>query len=244
MTKISCITCAYNEEHRIGRVLDVLSRHPALDEVIVVDDGSTDATKAVASAYPKVRVISYAPNRGKSHALSVGIRNAKNDYLVFIDADLAGLTAQNVTALVEPVLSGQADVSISMRANSLSLYRLLGIDFVSGERVVPRALLADALSKIERLPHWGCEVFMNNLFIEHKLRIAVVRWSNVYNVRKFRKIGLLHGVFEEMSMVWDALRVVSPLQALRQYFGLRALVVNRPRLMARFTRKPLMSAGR
>jgi len=240
MAKISGVTCAFNEEARITKVLDVLVEHPALDEIIVVDDGSADATAQIAAAYPKVRLISYKPNRGKSHALSVGIRNAKNEYLVFIDADLAGLTSQNVTALVEPVLTGKADVSISMRANSLSIYRFLGIDFVSGERVVPRALFTDVLTEIERLPHWGCEVFMNNLFIRKNLRVAVVRWPNVYNVRKFRKVGPFHGFLEEIAMVRDALKVVSPLKAVRQYFGLLRLMTDRPKFMLWLGRRPAL----
>jgi hypothetical protein len=138
------------------------------------------------------------------------------------------LTQENITALIEPVASGKADVSISLRRNSLAFYRLIGIDFVSGERVLPKSLLQDALPEMERLPCWGGEVFMNRLIIARHLRVAVVRWQNVFNVRKFHKVGFWRGIFEELGMIWDALRVISPLEAFRQNFALLALMRQRP----------------
>src|SRR5579863_4743208 len=71
--QISCVVCAYNEAERIGAILEAVSRHPALAEVIVVNDGSTDATAALLAEYPHIKVISYSPNRGKTYALSRGI---------------------------------------------------------------------------------------------------------------------------------------------------------------------------
>ncbi len=68
--RISCVVCAYNEEDRIRNILEAVHRHPALAEVIVVNDGSTDATLSLLANYPSIKVISYAPNRGKTYALS------------------------------------------------------------------------------------------------------------------------------------------------------------------------------
>lgn len=70
MTKISCVICAYNEADRIRHVLDVVATHPLFDEVIVVDDGSTDETNRVLCSYPALHLISYEKNRGKTYALS------------------------------------------------------------------------------------------------------------------------------------------------------------------------------
>jgi glycosyltransferase involved in cell wall biosynthesis len=223
IAKISCVICAYNEAGRIRNILDVAIAHPSLDEVIVVNDGSTDETEELLRSYPAVRIISYALNRGKTYALTCGINAAQNDLVMLLDADLSGVTPENIEALAEAVTSGNADVSMSLRRNSLALFRLIGIDFVSGERVIPRSLVQGALPEMERLPRWGGEVFMNQLIIARRMRVAVVSWPNVLNVRKYRKVGMWRGFLEEVGMIHDALSVVSPLGALRQSLELLAL---------------------
>ena len=224
---ISCIVCAFNEADRIRHILEAVHRHPALKEVFVVNDGSTDATKALLDGYPDIKVLSHTPNRGKTYALSRGVAAASGDYLMLLDADLAGVTADDVQALLDPVLSGRAQVSISLRRNSLALYRSIGLDFVSGERVVPAWLLAEAVAAMEQLPRWGGEAFINDLITREELSIAVVDWPTVFNIRKYTKLGRWRGAFAELSMIGDALRVLSPLGVVRQNLALLKLVKHR-----------------
>lgn len=226
--RISCVVCAYNEEHRIRNILSAVDRHPAVAEVIVVNDGSTDATEALLAGYPDIKVISYSPNRGKTHALSRGIAAAKGDYLMLLDADLAGVSAGDIQALAAPVISGEARASISLRSNSLAIYRRLGLDFVSGERVIPRDLLSEAVAEMQRLPRWGGEAFMNERIIARGLTLAVVDWPNVVNVRKYAKLGRWRGILSELAMMRDALNVLSPWGVVRQNFALLRLIRAHP----------------
>ena len=221
--KISCIICAFNEARRIGAVLAVASGHPLLDEVIVVDDGSTDGTSEIVRSFPSIRLISYVQNRGKSCAMAAGIAAATNEFLMLLDADLKGLVADNVTALAEPVLSGRADVSISLRRNSLLIYRAIGIDFVSGERVLRKELLSEALIEMRELPRFGIEVFTNKRIIASKLSIAVIRWAGVTQARKTEKIGWWRGIWAECRMLRDVLQVTYPLAAISQTYHMRSL---------------------
>jgi glycosyltransferase involved in cell wall biosynthesis len=227
--RISCIVCAYNEADRIRHILDAVHRHPALLEVIVVNDGSTDATNALVAAYCDIRSISYTPNRGKTYALGQGIAAASGDYLMLLDADLTGVTAADIQALADPVISGRAQVSISLRRNSLALYRRIGLDFVSGERVIPARLIGEAVATMESLPRWGGEAFINNLIIRERLSIAVVDWPTVFNIRKYMKVGRWRGAFAELSMIGDAVRVLSLWGVVRQNLALLRLVKRRER---------------
>jgi glycosyltransferase involved in cell wall biosynthesis len=213
---ISCVVCAYNEADRIRNILDVIVGHPALSEVIVVNDGSTDATEALLRSYPTIRLLSHTPNRGKTYALSRGIAAARCGHLMLLDADLAGVTPADIDALAAPVMRGEAEVSISLRSNSLWLYRQLGLDFVSGERVAPKWLLAGAVEAMQKLPRWGGEVYMNEIFIRHGCRIAVVRWPRVLNIRKYQKVGAWRGALAEIKMISDAASVLTPFGLISQ----------------------------
>ena len=236
---VSCIVCAFNEADRIRNILDVIVGHPALSEVIVVNDGSTDATGDLLASYPQIRVLSHTPNRGKTYALSRGIAAARFEHLMLLDADLAGVTAADIDALAAPVIRGEADASISLRSNSLWIYRRIGLDFVSGERVMPKSLLEKAVAVMERLPRWGGEAYINELFIREGFRIAVVKWTRVFNIRKYQKAGVVRGTLAEIGMIWDAMVVLTPWGLIRQNLMLLSLVTGRrrSRLVARLAER-------
>jgi glycosyltransferase involved in cell wall biosynthesis len=86
--RFSVIVPAYNAAATLARALDsVLAQSWAAHEIIVVDDGSSDATAAVAATYgDSVRCV-YQPNAGVSAARNAGARAASGDWLAFLDAD-------------------------------------------------------------------------------------------------------------------------------------------------------------
>ena len=225
--RISCVICAYNEAPRIAAVLRVVAGHPLLHEVIVVDDGSTDETAEVVRQFPMVRLVSCLVNRGKSFAMASGVAIAEGELLMLLDADLSGLGTEHITALAVPVLTGEAEVSISLRRNSLPIFRAIGLDFVSGERVVRKGLLGEALEEIRGLPRFGVEVYMNRRIIAQQLTIAVVRWPQVSQSRKTEKLGYWKGIRAEWRMIADLLNVVYPRVLLSQTWQLLSLQSNR-----------------
>ncbi|HET9869257.1 MAG TPA: glycosyltransferase family 2 protein, partial [bacterium] len=87
---LSVVIPAYNEEGAVGqvvrRVVQVLRREKVRHEVIVVDDGSRDATAARA-AQAGARVVRMGENRGYGASLKAGIRQAKGDWIAILDAD-------------------------------------------------------------------------------------------------------------------------------------------------------------
>ena len=93
--ELSIVIPAYNEEARIGNTLDELAalaqQHGWNMEVLVVDDGSTDATAEVAyehiAEFPAARVIPSHPNHGKGYAVRLGMLEANGTRRIFMDAD-------------------------------------------------------------------------------------------------------------------------------------------------------------
>jgi hypothetical protein len=143
---------------------------------------------------------------------------------MLLDADLGGLTARDIDALVQPLLADTADVSISLRRNSLSIHKLLGIDFTSGDRVFFKELVVPHLDELRSMPGFGFEAFMNRIALEHGCRVKVVRWPGVSHARKKAKVGLWRGVLGDLAMVADIARVLSIAEVLRQNYALLAAV--------------------
>ena len=223
---LACIIPAFDEAPRIGRVLAAVLHHPQFAEVIVVDDGSSDGTAELAEAlcphHPALRVLRMARNGGKSRAIAAGIEAARSDLVMLLDSDLVGLAGSDLSALAAPVIEGRAGAALSLRRNAPLPWRLLGIDYISGERVMPRALLAEHLDAIRALPRFGLEVFMNGLWLRQGLLVAVVPWPGVDSPFKHAKRGRLAGIAADAAMMRDIFRTVSPLQAARQIVTLRA----------------------
>jgi glycosyltransferase involved in cell wall biosynthesis len=233
MVSVSCIIPAYNEALRIGRVLDVICAHPLIDEVIAVDDGSTDATGQTISRFNQVRLITQPANTGKSAAICAGTRVSTGEVLVFVDADLVGLTESDVTALLMPVLNGAADMSISLRKDALLPWRTIGLDYLSGERAFRRELIAAHLDVIAALPGFGLESYLNDLLIRRQARIEVVNWTSVGHTLKARKYGMWKGLSSETRMMMHIMETTSLAQAAQQISAMHRLRVNARLGMAR-----------
>ncbi|PKL59636.1 MAG: glycosyltransferase family 2 protein, partial [Methanomicrobiales archaeon HGW-Methanomicrobiales-4] len=85
--RVSLVVPAFNEAKAIGPVIEEYS--PYVDEMFVVDDGSSDETFEIASRYSdeKITVLRHDKNQGKVGALMTGVRHATGDVIVFTDAD-------------------------------------------------------------------------------------------------------------------------------------------------------------
>jgi len=119
---LSLIIPAFNEEAKIDgdlqAALDYLRRQPYSFEVIVVDDGSSDGTRAKLSAWEKrniesLRVIAYRPNRGKGYAVRTGMLEARGEVRMFADAGLC-VPFSSIADGLEVIAQGY-DVAIGSR---------------------------------------------------------------------------------------------------------------------------------
>ena len=111
---VAVVIPAYNEERFIGSV--VLRTREYADAVIVVDDGSTDATAQIAEAAGAV-VVRHDRNQGKGVALNTGFKKARElapDAVVTLDGDAQHLPAE-MSAVLDPVLRGEADIVVGSR---------------------------------------------------------------------------------------------------------------------------------
>ena len=108
--KVSVIIPAFNEENTVARVVEVIKKVSCVDEIIVVNDGSSDNTAEEASNAGAI-VINHEVNKGKGEALFTGYKYAECDIIAFIDADIHNLTSKKVESMIKPILMGKTDIT-------------------------------------------------------------------------------------------------------------------------------------
>src|SRR5262249_55067647 len=120
MAKLIIQIPCYNEEATLGITLAALPRAlPGIDRIerLIVDDGSTDRTREVARAHGVDHIVSFSQNRGLARAFIAGLEaslRAGADIIVNTDADNQ-YCAEDIAALIEPILAGRADIVIGAR---------------------------------------------------------------------------------------------------------------------------------
>ena len=113
---ISIIMPAYNEASKIKNTLENIYSIEEIDEIIVVDDGSSDNTSEIVSSIEnkKIKLFKLEQNKGKGYALNYGLNIAMEnaDIIGFLDADL-GSSSKEVKKLIDSILNNEADVIIA-----------------------------------------------------------------------------------------------------------------------------------
>ena len=113
-SKFSAVVPSYNENPRFLTVLTELLKIPQLGELIFVDDGSSDDTENGIKQFlsdPRFVYVKHDKNKGKGAALKTGVNKAKNEVILFLDADLGNITCQKILKIVNPVLLDEVDMS-------------------------------------------------------------------------------------------------------------------------------------
>lgn len=200
---IIAVTAAYNEDRFIGSV--VLKARRYVDHVIVVDDGSQDATAAVAEA-AGAQVVLHEHNRGKAEAVNTGLSRARDmgaAIVVLLDAD-GQHDPDQIPALIAPIQSGTADVVVGSRflgtRSRIPRWRIFGqhaltlatnvasgvplTDSQSGYRALSRSALERL--RFRRNGGFSIESEMQFLVRQHGLTLSEVPVTMTYAERSKR----------------------------------------------------------
>ncbi len=206
--KTAAIVPAYNEEARVQRVLDPLRQSQAVDEIVVVNDGSTDATAARVLEIPGVYLLSLPRNLGKGGAMAAGARFTDADILLFLDADLMGLKPEHVDALIEPIKSGRALMAVGRFQGGRKMTDLSQriAPCISGQRAMARELF-------EQIPgvaavRYGVEMQITRFCRYYRVPTETVTLSGVTHPMKEEKLGMLRGWASRGRMYGQILRIM------------------------------------
>ncbi len=143
---LSIIIPCYNEE---GTILELLARVEAADigtldkDIVIVDDGSTDATRALLAAHAARHTVLLAErNEGKGMAIRRGLAAARGDIVIIQDADLE-YNPDNYADLIAPILRGETRVVYGSRERNTNNRLHSGVAYYAGGKFL--SLLTNAL---------------------------------------------------------------------------------------------------
>ena len=105
--KISVILPALNEEKNIAKVLKNIKENNNVDEIIVVDNNSTDNTGNIAREMGAKVIL--CKKRGKGYAMEAGLEVAQGDIVAFVDADICNYKKGFINLLTDPIVNKKAD---------------------------------------------------------------------------------------------------------------------------------------
>ena len=137
--KCTCLLPFYNEADRVVDVLSILARVSNLDEIICIDDGSTDdGYEKVKKHFPSIQIIHSTTNLGKSAAVAKGLTITATEYVLLMDADLWNLKEHELENGISYIFKHPSvDMLIFRRKHDPWFSKILRGDIlVSGERIV------------------------------------------------------------------------------------------------------------
>ena len=238
---LSIVIPAFNEERRLPKAIErigsYLSARPLRAEVLVVDDGSSDATPKLIESYrgkyPGLRLISNGGNRGKGFSVRHGMLEARGEIALFTDADLS-TPIEEADKLLAALRENGFDAAIGSRALDRSLIevhqsafrewagtffnrmvrRITGIEF-SDTQCGFKAFRRERTRIIfeqQRIERFGFDPEILFLAKRHGLRVAEipVRWSHDAGT----KVNVIEdgiGMFLELLVIrWNSLRGLYP----------------------------------
>lgn len=140
--KVSILMCAFNEEQRIGQAIqEVLSTpYPCAIELIIVDDGSTDATSEIVEQFsdPRITLHRNEINRGKGASLRTASHIASGTHILPFDADLE-YSSEDIPRIIEPIMKRRYEVVYGVRLFGFNtVYQ--SYRYAMGNRLLTRAV--------------------------------------------------------------------------------------------------------
>ncbi len=184
---VSAIVPVFNEEKTVAGVIEVLLKNPLINEVICINDGSTDKSLEILKKFSNsIQLIDFEKNRGKSYALVEGIKRSKGEIVTFIDADLTNLSDNHLKTLFGPVLEGKYKVVLGYPSNG---WMPNVFSDLTGERVYYKNDLIPHLRKMAKT-RFGVEIFLNDLFDNKETKkVPLKQLKGLYKYEKHDSIN-------------------------------------------------------
>ena len=221
---IDVVIPAHNEGLTVADVVHASRGCSYVRDVIVVDDGSNDAT-ALRAAGAGAKVVRREPGGSKAHAMQRGLQETDAEAVLFVDADLLGLTSAHLDQICEPFVDGRASMSLGTFDYGLWNPLVLRFPPTTGERVIPRWVFESIPD--DQLDGYTIELLIDAVIAELHLPTTARVMRGVFHRTKRDKFGLVEGYRRTWRMFWDLVGLARVVRWRTYLFYLRHLTVER-----------------
>lgn len=187
---IDAIVPCYNEEPRVGKVLQTLNDSPLIRKIIFVDGGSTDNSLKIAESFKKVKAVPLEKKGGKGQDVKEGLKYTESSAVFLCDADLIGLREDHIQKMLKKYEQNPQGLVVGLtqknRFYSYHWIRANIFPLISGMRIISVDDLARVLSS-PLATDYGIEPYMNYYFFKKRQPVAKVLLDGVNDIPKPNK---------------------------------------------------------
>ncbi len=213
---ITCIIPFFNERDRIIKVLNEAIKIKDINQILLVDDGSTDGTtEQIKQRYPNIAILHNKKNLGKAQAIGIGLNHAKGEYILLLDADLQGLKYQEVEKGIDVIKNTSIDMIIFKRINPPFIARMSrGAILISGQRIIKKEDLLQTLS-LYKPKGYEIEFALNQYMMDKQKQVYWMPIS-ASNTRSTKKLGFSKGMQKILHMHKEIFRYLGLSNTIKQ----------------------------
>ena len=210
---ISCILPVYNNEETVEHVLSTLLNSHFIDEVIVVNDASTDnSCKILAKFNSKIKLITNSINLGKGGAFVEGLKVAKGNLILTCDADHRKFRLDHIENIIKEYLKGEHDMVLGAREGDKGWGALMAP--ITGERIFKKKVIEKYIDLIKS-SRFGMEQIINYAHKGKKTKILVSK--DIGHILKFRRKNFPRWILDYLVQISQMIRTSNELRKFKSF---------------------------
>jgi len=219
---VGIVIPAFNEAKNLRAVLDTVCAVNWFKQIVVVDDGSTDGTldiaELAANCDARVLALHLPKNQGKAFAMLAGVRALQTDIVMFLDADLLGLSEKHLRELYLPLIDSECEMTIAVFQHGGLLtdasHRVA--PYLTGQRCLLRSAAEQVLAPLAGA-HYGVEMGLTVHARRQDWRVQKIIWQGVTHRMKEQKRNGIAGLQSRWQMYRQIMTVVVPTEKSRSF---------------------------
>ncbi len=185
--KTTAILPIFNEEKTVANVLSVLLKSKLLNEIIVIDDASTDNSFDIVKSFKsdKLKIIHLEKNLGKSGAVKIAVKNTTADILFFCDGDLHNFTNHHINQLLDPFKTDKCLMTVGIRDRGIihnAFVKKFG-PLITGERALPKKIFEE-VAEHSLMKDYAMEFVLNDYCVKNSVPIKKMILRGVKQTNK------------------------------------------------------------